>query len=545
MRHSNHKKQRRDIPMRAADVVAKRLYDAGCRWAFGMPGGEVLTLMDALEKAGITFVLCKHENAAGFMAEGTYHRTGAPGILLATVGPGALNGINVVENARQDRVPLIVLTGCVDAHKAETYTHQVLDQPQVFRPITKATFTLNAMAAGVQADKAVTIAMEGRPGPVHIDVPISVADADAQETGILRKPALPVMPTGADFDSARSALASAKRPIVVAGVDAMTEGAEDVVRRAADLGIPVVTTYKAKGLLPESHTNALGGAGLSPKADTILLPLLREADLVLCIGYDPIEMRDGWTNPWDPASQTVIDITAVPNHHYMHHATYNIVGDCAATVAALLPEDMGTLWPAGEAAAAKKALADAFAPSDDWGPGQAIAICRNVLPDDTLATADSGAHRILLSQTWQCEFPRALTQSSALCTMGCAVPLAMGAQIVEPDRTVVSFSGDAGFLMVVGELATAAEQDLKTIFVVFVDASLALIELKQRQRQMKNTGVDFGRVDFAAIAGAFGGQGHSARSGPELEDALNKAMASDTFSIIAVEIDRKAYDGTF
>ncbi|MEL6990152.1 MAG: thiamine pyrophosphate-dependent enzyme, partial [Pseudomonadota bacterium] len=166
-------------------------------------------------------------------------------------------------------------------------------------------------------------------------------------------------------------------------------------------------------------------------------------------------------------------------------------------------------------------------------------------PKDTLATADSGAHRILLSQMWQCEFPRAIMQSSALCTMGCAVPLAMGAQIVEPDRTVVSFSGDAGFLMVAGEMATAAEQNLKTIFVVFVDASLALIELKQRGRQMKNRGVDFGRVDFAAIAGAFGGQGFSARSKPELEDALTSAMSSDTFSIVAVEIDRKAYDGTF
>ena len=163
--------------MRAADVVARRLYEAGCRWAFGMPGGEVLTLMDALEKAGITFVLCKHENAAGFMAEGTYHRTGAPGILLATVGPGALNGINVVENARQDRVPLIVLTGCVDADTAHGYTHQVLDQGQVFRPVTKASFTLTAQSAHVIADKAVSLATEARPGPVHIDVPISVADA--------------------------------------------------------------------------------------------------------------------------------------------------------------------------------------------------------------------------------------------------------------------------------------------------------------------------------------------------------------------------------
>ncbi len=531
--------------MRAADVLARRLYEAGCRWAFGMPGGEVLTLMDALEKAGITFVLCKHENAAGFMAEGTYHRTGAPGILLATVGPGALNGINVVENARQDRVPMIVLTGCVDADVAQTYTHQVLDQPQVFRPITKATFTLDAKAAHVMADKAVTIAMEGRPGPVHIDVPISVADAPASGEGVLRSARLPVAPEGEAFDAARAALAKAERPVVVAGVDAMTEGAEVVVQRAADLGIPVITTYKAKGLVPESHPMSLGGAGLSPKADTFLLPFVAQADVVLAIGYDPIEMRPGWQNPWDPTSQMVIDITAEPNHHYMHQATVNIVGDCAASTNAVLPESLGPVWADGELDKVRADLKAAFAPGETWGPGQAIATCREVLPADTLATADSGAHRILLSQMWQCEFPRALTQSSALCTMGCAVPLAMGAQIVERDRTVVSFSGDAGFLMVAGELATAAEQNLKTIFVVFVDASLALIELKQRQRQLGNRGVDFGRVDFAAVAGAFGGQGHTARSKVELETALTAAMASDTFSIIAVEIDRKAYDGTF
>jgi len=129
--------------LRAADVLARRLYAAGCRYAFGMPGGEVLTLIDALENAGIQFVLTKHENAAGFMGEGVHHVDGAPAILVATVGPGAMNGVNVIANAEQDRVPLIVLTGCVDAAEAESYTHQVLDHRAVFEPITKATFTLN------------------------------------------------------------------------------------------------------------------------------------------------------------------------------------------------------------------------------------------------------------------------------------------------------------------------------------------------------------------------------------------------------------------
>lgn len=533
--------------LRAADVLARRLYAAGCRHAFGMPGGEVLTVLDALARAGIAFVLCKHENAAGFMAEGVHHRTGAPGILVATVGPGALNGVNVVANAMQDRVPLIVLTGAVDADEAQTYTHQVLDQAQVFRPITKASFAFVPGAAQVIADKALAIATEGRPGPVHIDIPISAADAMVRSaSGPLRSPAAPTVPAaGAELERARGWLAAAERPVIVAGVDAVNGQAGPALRDFAERhGVPVITTYKAKGLLPEDHPLALGGAGLSPLADRHLLPLLHRADLILLVGYDPIEMRTGWRNIWDPVLTPVIDITAVPNHHYMHQATLNLVADCAATLQALAEGAAPrATWPGGEPQAVKAALAQAFPADQAWGPGAVIDECRRVLPRDALATADSGAHRILLSQMWECYEPRGLMQSSALCTMGCAVPLAMGAQLASPERVVVSFSGDAGFLMVAGELATAAELGLRPIFVVFVDASLALIEVKQRQRQLPNTGVDFATHDFAAIGRAFGGNGHRVTSRPELAAALAAAMAADRFTVIAAVIERGAYDG--
>ena len=198
-------------PLRAADVVARRLFKAGCRHAFGMPGGEVLTLVDALEKAGIKVHLAKHENCAGFMGEGVHHTDGAPVILLATLGPGALNGINVVANAHQDRVPMVVLTGCVDAAEAATYTHQVLNQQAVFTPITKASFRLDADAAEVISDKAVTIATEGRNGPVHLDVPISVANAPARERNIARAPAGKTAPSGETLTQARAWLAAVPR----------------------------------------------------------------------------------------------------------------------------------------------------------------------------------------------------------------------------------------------------------------------------------------------------------------------------------------------
>ncbi len=535
-----------DLSPRAADLLAQRLYEAGCRHAFGMPGGEVLTLVDALEQAGITFHLCKHENAAGFMAEAVHHRDGAPAILVATLGPGAMNGLNVVANALQDRVPMIVLTGCVDADEALTYTHQVMDHSQVYRSITKATFLLTAKGADTIADKAVNLALQPRPGPVHIDVPISVADTrvDGVKRRRLAKPAV-VAPEGDCLDKARRWVADAERPVAIIGLDALYDESRCVVRAFLEhFGIPFVTTYKAKGVVPEDHPLCLGGAGLSPLADKHLVPLVQQADLILCLGYDPIEMRPGWREIWDPELQRVIDISAVVNDHYMHQAGLNLVADTGATLEAIAKGNPArTTWPQGEPEQVKAALSQAFPDDDDWGPAAVIAETRAVLPAETLATADSGAHRILLSQMWTCSEARGLIQSSALCTMGCAVPMAIGLKLAAPERPVISFSGDAGFLMVAGELSTAAELGGNPIFLVFVDASLALIELKQRQRQMGNRGVDFDRHDFAAMGRAFGGHGHTVRNRVELRAALTAALSADRFTVIAAEIDRGGYDG--
>jgi len=533
--------------LRAADILAKRLYDAGCRYAFGMPGGEVLTLIDALEAAGITFVLTKHENAAGFMGEGVYHTDGAPAILVATIGPGAVNGINVVANADQDRVPLIVLTGCVDADEAQTYTHQVLDHEAVFAPITKGTYRLTAKSADIIADKAVNLSISGRAGPVHIDVPIDVADTSVKAAPPRRNPLVAkcVPAHSAELEAAQAWLGEAEKPVMIVGLDALADDAGAAILRFVETySVPFVTTYKAKGIIPEDHPLCLGGAGLSPRADGILVPFVRDADLVICAGYDPIEMRTGWRDIWSPYETRVIDITAAENTHYMHQAGLNFVADTGATLTAIsdgvTPQ---ATWSNGQVEIVKQALAAAFPQDDVWGAAGVIAQCRASLPSDTIATVDSGAHRILLSQMWSCAAPRTLLQSSGLCTMGVAVPLAMGVSVAKPDATVVSFSGDAGMLMVAGELSTAAERNLRTIFVVFVDASLALIELKQRGRQLKNTGVDFAKHDFAAIGRAFGGHGVDVVDRAGLDKAIAEALQADSFTVIAAHIDRQSYDG--
>lgn len=532
-----------------ADIIAGKLHAAGCRHAFGIPGGEVLALMDSLDRAGLRFVLVKHENAGGFMAEGGWHADGAPGVLLATLGPGAANAVNVVANAWQDRVPLIFLTGCVDTGEAESYTHQVFDHQQLFRPIVKASFSARLGALDVMMEKAIALALEGQPGPVHIDVPIKVAESETEEAWSTATQAheLPVFaPSGPDLEAARDLFAKAERPIAIAGVDAVNEGAgPEIASFCERFGVPLVTSYKGKGLLDERHALALGGAGLSPKADGHLLPLINESDCILLLGYDPIEMRINWRNPW-PVDAPVIEIAPVLRTHGMHSTRYTLRSHVVPALETLAQARSAEAqsWSAGELEKAKQALETAFAPeAEGWGPATVFHTLREVMPTETVATADSGAHRILLSQIWKCNSPRGLLQSSALCTMGCALPLGMGHRVVDGKAPVLVFVGDAGLEMCLGELSTLRDLKIPVIICVLVDSSLSLIELKQRSSQRPNVGVDFGETDFPAVAQAYGGHGVWIENRADLEREAEAALNRESFTLLACRIPARAYDG--
>jgi acetolactate synthase-1/2/3 large subunit len=528
-----------------AQLIAKRLREAGIRYAFGIPGGEVLFLVDALRGADIRFVLVKHENCGGFMAEGVHHRAGAPALLVATVGPGLVNSVNVVANAQQDRVPLILLTGCIEPATAQTYTHQWLDQSALLGPITKARFVVDASAVDVMVDKAVSIALDDPPGPVHIDVPVAAGTADAPAGEPVRRPR-PVRgaPRGEALARAREWLAAAQRPLAIAGVEALNhDAAEDVRAFVRRLNVPLITSYKAKGILPEDDPLALGGAGLSPVADKVLLPLVRASDCVVLAGYDPIEMRIDWRDPW-PAAARVIELSATPNTHYVHRATLSFLGDVGGGLQALGANLAGrSAWTPAELAAHRARLRAAYRPDEEWGPAAIIDTARRVLPRETIATVDTGAHRIMLSQLWSAYGPRELLQSTGLCTMGCAVPLAIGAKLAEPRRPAVAFTGDGGLDMVMGELATARDLKVPVVVVVFADNSLALIEMKQRAMGLANAAVDFPSTDYAQVARALGGEGHLCRSRAELERALARALEADRFTVVSCEFPRSAYDG--
>jgi acetolactate synthase-1/2/3 large subunit len=457
--------------------------------------------------------------------------------------------VNVVANAMQDRAPLIFLTGCVDAADAETYTHQIFDHQALLRPIVKASFRATLATADLVIDKALAVALSGRPGPVHVDVPIGVAEGQTPDTPLAmsRQPSRNVPAMDAELDAARALLIQARRPIVIAGLDAVNEGAGVALRAFCEhFRAPLITTYKGKGLLAETHPLSLGGAGLSPKADKLLLPLIEKADLAVLVGYDPIEMRINWRDPW-PREKPVIDIVAEAMPHGMHAVTHQFVAGIAETLEQLRQAiaPAVTAWPDREPERVRRDLAEAFRPSANWGPSAVFATLRGVMPLDTVATADSGAHRILVSQMWTSYQPRAMLQSTALCTMGCAVPLAMGFKLARPDVPVIAFAGDAGLEMGLGELATLRDLKLPLIICVLVDESLALIELKQRATQRPNAAVDFGATDFPAVAQALGGYGVWIDDVAALRKEAQAALSRDGFTLLACRIERRAYDGLF
>lgn len=542
-----------ELNLIGSDIIAEKLAKAGCRFAFGIPGGEVLALLDSLDRSGIRFILTKHENAGGFMAEGVWHadfrnQPGAPGILLATIGPGVVNAVNVVANAMQDRVPLIFLTGCVDDVDSHTYTHQVFDHQAVLRPIVKASFKASSGAIAQIMDKAVSIACASQPGPVHVDVPISVAESESNETVSAVHSQIPVdcntLAAESNLEEIRLLLTNSKKPIAIAGLDAVNDTEEDFVSDfCTKLNIPLITTYKGKGLMDESHSLCLGGAGLSPIADDVLLPLIRESDLILLIGYDPIEMRIGWRNIWKD-DVPVVEISPVQRSHGMHVANKLLSGNISQNLKSLINNFKPTeTWSDGSHIHAKEQLKREFAMERDiFGPAAIFHSLRSLMPKETIATADSGAHRILLSQIWECYRPRTLLQSTALCTMACALPLGIGYKLAAPETPVIVFVGDAGLEMGLGELATLRDLNLPIIICVLVDASLALIELKQRKSQRPSVGVEFEETDFPAVATAMGGHGVWVQDLETLARETKSALRRKQFTLLACRIGKRSYD---
>ena len=531
---------------RTVEIIAQALYDSGVRHAFGIPGGEVLELLDALRKVGIKFVLTKHEMGAGIMAEATFQLTGKPGILIATLGPGITNTTTAVAQALLDRSALIVITGEIAASLKSIYTHQIIDQQALLRPLVKWTTTIAADNAFDQVRKGIAIAQAPMPGPVHFNLPTDVAGAQQADARTFAPVAVRAAPRDEDLAAIKQWLTKAKKPLALVGAGVQLDAAERAFKHFIEAWcIPFITTYKAKGVVPEDHALCLGAAGLSPVVDKIHLTQVREADLVLTIGFDPVELRADWIAPWDEKKHTV-NIDLVPNTHHVYRSALEYAGSiagCLNALADLAPGRAPSRWADADFERHRRTIQQAIAgsPRKGIGPYQVATVLREIFPRDTIATIDTGSHRILINHVWQAYEPRRLLQSNGLGTMGYALPAAIAAKLNFPKRPVLAMMGEAGLDMVIGEMALLAHHKLALTLVVFRDDALSLIRLKQQRMKLPQTGVVTGSPDYVMLAEAHGGNAFVATTVEELRRAARAALGAKRFTLIEARIDPAEY----
>jgi acetolactate synthase-1/2/3 large subunit len=534
---------------KTTDIIARALKEAGVTHAFGIPGGEVLELLEAFRTTGIEFVLTKQELGAGMMADAAFQLTGKPGVLVATLGPGITNTTTAVAQALLDRSAVAVITGEIATSLKGVYTHQIIDQEAMMRPLVKWSTNVAAKGAYDQVRKGLAIAQSAMPGPVHFNLPTDVAIAEQAEGRAFETQRVVAAPSAQALEPITALLKAARKPLAFVGVGVQLDSAHDELRAFLEKWrIPFIATYKAKGVVPEDHELCLGATGLSPVIDKIHMGAIRDADLILTIGFDPVELRSDWMNPWDERKRTV-SIDLVPNTHLVYRTSLEYSGSIAACLHALAgaaplsPAQSADGWNRGALDAYRETLRSAIAhePNVGLGPYQVASTLRAVFPRDTIATIDTGSHRILINHVWESYEPRRLLQSNGLGSMGYALPAAIAAKLLFPQRPVLAMMGEAGLDMVIGEMALLEKHKLPVTIVVFRDDTLSLIKLKQERMQLAETGVRTGSPDYTLIAKAYGGTGVVVEDVASLRSHAQAALAAKRFTLIEARIDPAEY----
>ncbi|WP_168588287.1 thiamine pyrophosphate-binding protein [Saccharopolyspora sp. ASAGF58] len=516
-----------------AATIAEAVAAAGADTVFGMPGGgNNLDFIGAAEAAGLRFVLAHAETPAAMMASVYGDLTDSPGVCVVTRGPGAASAVNGVANAMLDRQPLVLVTDTVSAADAERIAHQRLDQRALYAPVTKRSATAGSGGdAGVTVRHTVGAAMSLPRGPVHLDF-------DPSATSSPTPSEIAAEPSPDTVDDALRLISQAKRPLVLLGVGA--RGLAGPVRTLlAESAAPTLMTYRAKGLVPDSWSNA---AGLVTGATTEA-PLLHAADLIVMIGVDTVEFIP---NAW-PYQAPVVSFSSWPETSPYLRPDVEVVGNLEKLVTELSQIWPATTWPpdAGNRHRDDElARLCAATPGTPEGvtPQEVVLRTRAAVPTGTIATVDAGAHMLPATSLWTTEDVDELIISSGLATMGFAVPAAVAAALARPSRRIVCFTGDGGLGMCLGELETISRLGLNVTIVVFNDSRLSLIAIKAKpDGNGGENAIGYGETDFAQIGRGYGLAGFSADSADELDTALARALGQHGPSIVDVRVDSRAY----
>jgi acetolactate synthase I/II/III large subunit len=533
-----------------ASELATALQQAGVSLIFGVPGGgNNLEVISAAQALGCRFILAHGETAAVIMAGVTAELSGKPSACVVTRGPGAASAVNGVAQARLDRQAILLITDCVSDRDRRRVSHQFVDQIQMLGAVSKGSIVLGSSDSSAVAAAALRATVDGMPGPVHVEFDETAKGSNGVSLhGAPAGP--PALGDASDasqlLERTKGALAAARRPVIAAGVGVVAGPRRQAQIAAlrnlvADTTVPVLTTYKARGVISDRSPAAAGIlTGGASEA-----PLLQHADVIIGIGLDPVELIPS-TWEYEAPVHLIGPWSTHDVDYFGKHLVVETVVDLEVALTELKAYIHSTWQPEAANEYRRSALdsLEAATSQETSGitPQQVVTIANELAPPAAIATIDSGAHMLVAVPLWTVDEPGELVISSGLATMGFALPAAVAAALSCPDRHVVCFTGDGGLGMVLAELETLARLSLSVVVVVFNDETLSLIAIKQRDGvPTTRETVCYSPSDFAAVGSALGIRSAKVCDTETYSLELKKAFSHAGPTIIDVEIDAASY----
>jgi acetolactate synthase-1/2/3 large subunit len=527
---------------KGADLLVAALENEGVDRIFALPGEENLDVLESLRHSNIKLVLTRHEQAAAFMAATHGRLTGQPGVCLSTLGPGALNFTTAAAYAHLGAMPMLMLTGQKAIKSARQARFQIVDIVGAMRPLTKMTRQIvSAASIPAMVRDAFRVAVEERPGPVHLELPEDIAAEQADAALMVPHPVdRPVAPAAA-LDRTTALILEASRPLIMIGAAGnrprLVDALSDFVRRTR---IPFFNTQMGKGAVTGGSNLYLGTAALSER--DYVHDAIDRADLIIAIGHDTVE-KPPFLMGKAAGGPRVIHVGYVSaNVEEVFYPDAELIGDIGASVAALAERLEGKLSPdQGMPELRKSILAHINERAEDERfpiiPQRLVHDIRAVMPEDGIVCLDNGMYKIWFARNYRTHVANTLLLDNALATMGAGLPSAISAKLLNPQRRVMALCGDGGFMMNSQELETAVRLKLDLVVVIVEDFAYGMIRWKQAVDHFADFGMTFGNPDFVSYAQSYGGHGHRVASAADLVPTLEAAFAAGGVHIVAVPID--------
>jgi len=525
-----------------AEYFADQLANAGVARVYGLPGGENVEILDAIRRRGIEFILVKNESSACFMAATDARLTGVIGVALTTLGPGAANAYAGLAHAYLDRAPVLLITAANDPQLIGKHSHQVFELGAAFRPVCKLSAELTVKNAADTIQQAIALAKAERPGPVHVSIHNRIAERALAYAGPARAPRHEYLVSASDIYAARDLLADKTKPIIVVGLGLEPSRPYQQLRHLVEsLGAPVIDTPKSKGALRADHPLFAGTIGLT--RDDPVYELLDEADSIVAIGFDVVEL----VKPWDYA-KPLIWIAEWRNHDPEIACDLELIGNVAEILDEMSPVEacIASDWGVQRVRRFRAELAKRPLPTPAPGrvlPQTFLHSLRKYSPDDILLTTDVGSHKIFAALEWGARFPNRYFVSNGLSAMGFGLSSAIAAAEISGEP-VVCITGDAGLAMALGELGLLAERQLPVLIALMNDAALDLIRSAQVRRGRPVFGTEFANPEYQYIARAYGIGYRQVRSREECDAAIRAGLSGKAPMLVDVMIDPAGYPTT-